>query len=148
MSFIFSTRLASFFKFGWNSTAWIPRLVVSPPSLSHPDAPATLMARFPHFTPPRQVSALLASLVWSSAVFLAGQKHPSLLFRLCLTFVGDIKVVLPSTWRLNRPLYLRTEWIRWQRRSQLENDHRRRADRAPQITTSFTWDRRRAYWHT
>ena len=34
-----------------------------------------------------------------------------------------------------------------QRRSQFEHDHRRRADRAPQITASLTRDRRRDQWH-
>ena len=29
----------------------------------------------------------------------------------------------------------------------LQHDHRRRADRTPQITASFTRDRRRAHWH-
>ena len=37
--------------------------------------------------------------------------------------------------------------MRSQRRSQFEHDHRRRADRAPENTASFTRDRRRAHWH-
>ena len=37
--------------------------------------------------------------------------------------------------------------MRSKRRSQFEHDHRRRADRAPQIAASFTRDRRRAHWH-
>ena len=32
-------------------------------------------------------------------------------------------------------------------RSQLEHDHRRRADRASQVTANFTRDRRRFHWH-
>ena len=37
--------------------------------------------------------------------------------------------------------------MRSRRRSQFEHNHRRKADRAPQITASFTRDRRRAHWH-
>ena len=48
---------------GWSATARMPRLVVSPPSLSPPDATAKSMATSHHFTPPRQVSAGLAPLV-------------------------------------------------------------------------------------
>ena len=81
-----------------------------------------------------------------SSSSLAGQKHPSLLSRLVWT-VGNIYFVFQWTWRLNGLLYLRTPWMPWQRRSQFEHDHRRRADREPQITASFTWDRRRAHWH-
>ena len=43
--------------------------------------------------------------------------------------------------------YSSRQWMRSQRRSQFEHDHRRRADRAPQITASHTRDRRRAHWH-
>ena len=87
-------------KSGWSSTAQMPRLVVSPPSLSpfHPPTP-----------PPSRWQALIAlpplvkfQLVWRrlceprlSSSSLARQKHPYLLSRLCLTFVGDIKIVLP-----------------------------------------------------
>ena len=137
-------------KSGCSSTARMSHLVVSPPSLSpsHPPTP-----------PPRRWPALITlpplakfQLFWRrlceallSFSTLAGQKHQSLLSR--LWHVGDIKVVLPWTWRLNRLLYLWTQWMRWQRRSQFEHDHRRRADRAPEIEASFTQDRRRAHWH-
>ena len=76
------------------------RLVVSPPSLSpsHPQTP-----------PPSRWPALITlppltkfQLVWRrlceallSSSSLDRQKHPFLLSRLCLTYVGDIKVVLP-----------------------------------------------------
>ena len=51
-------------KSGWGSPARMPRLVVSPPSLSlsPPDATANPMASYHHFTPPHQVSARLAPL--------------------------------------------------------------------------------------
>ena len=44
-------------------------------------------------------------------------------------------------------IFAGTVWTRSQRRSQFEHDHRRTADRAPQITASFTRDKRRAHWH-
>ena len=37
--------------------------------------------------------------------------------------------------------------MRSQKRSHFERDHRRRADRAPQVKASLTRDRRRAHWH-
>jgi len=40
-----------------------------------------------------------------------------------------------------------TQWMSWYRRSQFEHAHRRRFDRAPQITASFTRDRQRAHRH-
>ena len=48
------------------------RIVIMPPSLSFspPDAPAKPLATSHHFTPPRQVSARLAPLVSSPAMFL------------------------------------------------------------------------------
>ena len=90
MSFIFSTRQARIvLKLGWNSTARMPPLVVSPPSLSpfHPTPPRR--SRWPALT-----TLLLPAkfqLVWRrlceallSSSSHAGQKHPSLLSRLCL----------------------------------------------------------------
>ena len=53
------------------------------------------------------------------------------------------EIVFPWIWRLNHPLHLRTRWMRSQWSSQFEHDHRRRADRAPQSTASFTRNRRR-----
>ena len=69
------------------------------------------MASSHHFT-------LLAKfqLVWRrlseallSSFSLARQKHLFLLSRLCLTYVGDIKIVLPCPWRSNRRLNLRRD---------------------------------------
>ena len=86
-------------KSEWNSTARMPRLVVSPPSFSpsHPPPPPT--SRWPALItlPPLAKFQLVwrrlcEALLCSS---LACQKHPSLLSRLCLTYVGDIKFVLP-----------------------------------------------------
>ena len=75
---------------GWSSTTRMSPLGVRPPSLSSPDATATPVAGFHHFTPHRHVSARLTPLVYSSAVFLARPKHPFLLSWPCLTYVGNI----------------------------------------------------------
>ena len=93
-------------KSGWTSTARMPRLVGSPPSLS-PSPPPT--------PPPSQCPTLFIlpplakfQLVWRhlcaallSSSWLARQKQLYLPSRLRLTYVGDTKVVLP--W--NRVLY-------------------------------------------
>ena len=138
-------------KSSWSSTARMSCLVVSPPSLSSSHPPTPTPSRWPALTTLPPLAKF--QLVWRrlceallSSSSLAGQKHPSLLSRLVWN-VGAIKVVFPWTWRLNRLLYLRTQWMRSQRRSQFEHDHRRRADRAPQITASFTRDRRQAHWY-
>ena len=123
------------------------RLVVSPPSLSPPDANAKPMVSS-HFPAP----LAKFQLVWHrlceallSSSSLAGQKYPSLLSHLCLKcrrykgrFALNMKISL---------LHLRTESMRSQRRLQFGHGHRRRADRAPQIPASFTRDRRRAHRH-
>ena len=111
----------------------MPRLVVSPPSpsLSHPPAP-----------PPSRWPALFTlhplakfQLVWRrwceallSSSSLARQKHPSLLSRPCLTYVGDIK---KGRFALNMKTTSDIIFADRQRRSQFEHDHRRRADRVP-----------------
>ena len=95
------------------------------------------MATSHHFTPPRQVQLvwrrLCEALLYYSS--LAPQKYPSLLSRLCLTYVGDIK---KGRFALNVKIKSVIIFADRQRRSQFEHDHRRRADQAPQTTASFT----------
>ena len=128
------------------------RLVVSPPSLS-PSHPPT-----PHRQADGQLSPLYPpspsfSSFGTACVELCCLPPPSLVrnARLCfLVYVRNVEIYrsfCPEHGRLNRPSYLRTQWMRPQRRSQFEHDHRRKADRAPQITPSFTQDRRLAHWH-
>ena len=83
-------------KLGWSSTARMPRLVVSPPSLSPSHPPMSPPSRC-------QLSSLytplaMVRLVWRrlceavmSSSFLIRQKHPFLLSGLCLTYARDIK---------------------------------------------------------
>ena len=88
MNFIFSTRLVSFRV---TLALLVPFLSVTP------DLTTTPMASSHQFTPLAKFQLvwrrLCEALLYSSS--LAGQKNPSLLFRLCLTYVGDIKVLLP-----------------------------------------------------
>ena len=149
MSFIFSTILISFWSQA-GALRWA-RIMVSPPPLSPSHPPTPPPSWWPALTtlPP----LVKFQIVWRrlcenllSSSSLAGQKHPSLLPGLVWN-VWNIKLFLPWTWILNRLLYLRTQWMRSQGRSQFEHDHRQRVDRAPQITGRFTWDRRRALWH-
>ena len=80
---------------------------------------------------------------------------------LCLTVITEfvslldeesgstLGILLMSLGRKNGLMWRKQlqQWMRSQRRSQFEHYHRRRADQAPQITASFTRDRRRAHWH-
>ena len=78
--------------------------------------------------------AHLALLLWSSAVFLLSRSSDTpfsavwcmsniwLTYEYCFALNVNVKYAL----------YFRTQWMCWQRRSQFEHDHRRRADRAPQ----------------
>ena len=66
----------------------------------------------------------------------------------CRKYKGRFALIMNiKSYRVYLVLYLGTQWMRSRRRSQFEHDHRQRADRTPQITASFTRDRRRAHWH-
>ena len=152
MSFMYSTRKTCIVSnLGWSSTARMPASSLGP-FLS------LLLTPWRHRQADGQLSPLYLPSPNLGSFGAACMKlcclPPSSLVRntrlCCLIYVWnvrDIKIVLPWTWRLNHLLYLRTQWMRLQRRSQLEHDHHRRADRARQITASFTRDRRRAHWH-
>ena len=129
-------------KSGCSSTmALLNHLSCSPVSVSPTDAPSgrwPALTTLPTLAKFKLVWCRLCETLWSCS--LAGQKHPSRLS--CLVGnVGNIKFVFAWTWIFNRVLYLRTtQCTRSQRRSQFEHDHRRRADRAPQVAASFTRD--------
>ena len=147
MSFIFSSTDLGRFEVRLELSARMPASPLVLPSLTprrHRQAesqPASLCPSSPSF-----------SSFGAACVKLCCLPPPSLVrnTRLCCLVyvwnVGDIMVVLAWAWSLNRVLYLRTQWMRSQRRSQFEHDHRRRADRAPQITASVTRDWRRTHW--
>ena len=152
MYFTFSTRQTCIvFKLGWSWTArmpaWslvlLPCLHITPRCRRQADGQLS-----PLCSPSSSFSSLWCRLreTLLSSSSLDGQKHASLLSRLVWN-VGNIKFVLPWTCIVYRTSYLRTEWMRWQWPSQFEHDHRRTADRAPQITASFTRDQRRAHWY-
>ena len=61
--------------------------------------------------------------------------------------MSDICLRYRGRFALNMEIKSATTCADRQRYSQFEHDHRRRADRAPQITASFTRDRRRVHWH-
>ena len=100
-----------------------------------------------HRLPDGQFSSLYLSLalfqlVWRrlrevllSFSSLARQIHPFLLSRHLCRFALNMKAQSAIIFAGRK------------RRSQFEHDHRRRADRAPQITASFTRGRRRAHLH-
>ena len=85
---LFSTRQTCIvLKSGWSSTARMPRLVVSPPSFSPSQPPTPPPNRWPALTNLRPLAKF--QLVWRRlceallSSSLAGQKHQSLLPRLC-----------------------------------------------------------------
>ena len=132
---IFSTRQIYRLEASLELNGANARLLVSPVSLSpsHPPTPPSSRSLAFINLPALANSAGVTLLMWAllSSSFFAGQKHPSLPSSLVWN-VDKINVVLPWTSILNRPLYVRKQWIRWQRRWKFEHDHRRRADRAPQ----------------
>ena len=76
-------------KSGWSSTARMPRLVVSPPSLSSSHPPTQPPSRWPALITLPPIAKF--HLVWRrlyeallSSSSLARQKHPYLLSRICL----------------------------------------------------------------
>ena len=150
MSFIFSTRLVTFWSQAGalrrechaSSLVLLPSLPLIPRLQRQADGQLS-----PLYPPSPSFSSFGADRVeicclprWSetpvSAVSSMSDIHRRYKARFAL-----------NMWRLNRPLYLRTQWMRWQRRSQFEHDHRPKIDRAPQITASFTRDRRQAHWY-
>ena len=102
---------------------------------SHPLSP---LAKF------QLVWRILCEALLSSS--LVRQKHPYLLSRLCLVYVGDTETPVSGVSSMvyvgdtNVVLKIKSAIVfaDRQRRSQFEHDDRRRADRAPQITASFT----------
>ena len=130
---------------GWSSTARMPRLVVSPASLSLslPDATRPMTSSL-HFTPPiakfqlarrRLCEALLSSSLVRNTSFCC------LVYEICRRYEG--RFALNNVMKIKSVVTFADR----QRRSQFEHDHGRRADRAPQITASFTRDTQRARWH-
>ena len=107
------------------------------------------MASSHHFTPPCQVAARLAPLVSSSAVFLLprwsetpGAAVSSSLK--CRKHKVRFDVNMNIKWSITFSDTVDELILMFA----VEHDQRRRSDRAPQITASFTPDRRRAHWHT
>ena len=81
-----------------------------------------------------------------SSLSLAGQKTVSAASssRKCRKY----NVRFPMNINIESPIiFADTMDTRSTRRPQVKHDHRRRADRAPQIAVSFTQNERRAHWH-
>ena len=107
------------------------------------------MASSHHFTPPCQVAARLAPLVSSSAVFLLPRWSgtPGAAVSSSLKY-RKYKVRFDVNMNINSPIIFSDTVDELIPTFAVEHDHRRRSDRAPQTTASFTPDRRRAHWHT
>ena len=152
MSFIFSTRQTCIvLKSGRSSTArmlassWVilPSLPLTPRRHRQVDGQLS-----PLYLPSPSFSSFGAARVKLCCLpTLSLVRNTRLCCLVYIWNIEDTKVVLPWTWIFNRLLNLRTQWMCSQRISRFELDHRRRVDRAPQITASFTRDRRRARWH-
>ena len=127
------------------------RLIFSLPPLSPSHPPTPPPSRWPALTtlPPlakfQVVWRRLCEALLSSSS-LAGQKHPSLLSRLvlkCRKYKGRFPLIM----NIKSSICGHSGCAHSHVRSLNTTDHRRRADRAPQIRASFTRDRRRAQWH-